>query len=61
MKSYIIIDESIKDKDSNFNKQPLEKSGGWRNFKEIFMISALTGDGVDRLQVLSNSTVTFIL
>lgn len=53
MKSYIIVDESIKYNDSTIKNQSPEQLGGWKNFKEIFMISALTGDGVDRLQVFS--------
>ncbi len=32
---------------------------GWAHFHDVFMISALTGDGVDVLQVrlLSNTTI----
>ena len=28
-----------------------EKESSWSNFKEVFMVSALTGDGVDELRV----------
>ncbi|EDV24104.1 uncharacterized protein TRIADDRAFT_57257 [Trichoplax adhaerens] len=49
-KSYIIVDESIKNADNSLKKQSVRKNGGWKNFKEVFMISARTGDGVDMLQ-----------